>query len=159
MFSNHSYEEMKTTVVRSHQILIGAPLEVVFDYVSDLTRHPEWSGGELKVEAVTPGPVEIGKQYISHGEVAIQKDRPNTVRVTKFEPPYRFGFTALDPDFGDVMHEFTFEEQGSGVLVRRDMTLSLHPVVAFLFRTVAYPLIGGPSMNRALACLKARLES
>lgn len=149
---------MKTTVVRSHQILIAAPLDVVFAYVSDLTRHPDWSDGELKVEALTPGPVEIGKGYISHGEVSIQKDRSNTVRVTTFEPPYRFGFTALDPDFGELTHEFTFREQGSGVLVRRDMALFLHPVVAFLFRFIVYPLIGGPSMDRALANLKARLE-
>ena len=147
-----------TTMVRSHQILVRAPLQPVFDYVSDLTRHPEWSGGELKIEAVTPGPLAVGKEYRSRGEVAIQKDRPNTVRVSACEPPHRFGFIANDPDFGDVSHVFTFTEQNGAVLITRTMTLSLNPIVAFLFRFFIYPFVGRPSMERSLAALKARLE-
>jgi uncharacterized protein YndB with AHSA1/START domain len=147
-----------TKVVRSHQIIVHAPLQSTFEYVSDLTRHPEWSGGELKIEAVTPGPVAIGKEYFSRGEVAIQKDRPNTVRVSAYEPPHTFGFIAHDPDFGDVSHVFTFTEQNGGVLITRTMTLSLNPIVAIMFRFFIYPLIGRPSMEKSLAALKIRLE-
>lgn len=147
-----------TTIVRTHKILVKAPLQSTFDYVSDLTRHPEWSGGELKIEAMTPGPVAVGKEYRSHGEVATQKDRPNTVRISSYEPPYVFGFVAQDPDAGDVSHVFAFKEQDGGVLVERTMTLSLNPIVALLFRLFVYPLIGKPSMEKALAKLKKRLE-
>ena len=146
------------TVTQSHAVLISASLESVFDYVSDLSRHPEWSGGELKVEAVTPGPVRIGKEYISHGEVLIQKGRPNRVQVTRFEPPYRFGFVAMDPSVGEVTHEFTLTEQPDGILVRREMTLRLHPLPAFVFRHLVYPIVGGPSMERAMTALKSNLE-
>jgi len=147
------------TVVRSHQILVQAPLQTVFHYVSDLTRHPEWSGGELRIDEVTPGPmVVIGKEYVSHGEVAIQKDRPNTVRVSQYEPPHKFGFVAKDPDFGKVSHIFTFTEQTGGVLITRTMTVSLNPLVAFAFRFFIYPLIGSPSMEQSFARLKAKLE-
>jgi len=38
------------------------------------------------------------------------------------------------------------------------MTLSLNPIVALLFRLFVYPLIGKPSMEKALAKLKKRLE-
>jgi len=147
-----------TTIVRTHKILVKAPLQSTFDYVSDLTRHPEWSGGELKIEAMTPGPVAVGKEYRSHGEVATQKDRPNAVRISSYEPPYVFGFVAQDPDAGDVSHVFAFKEQDGGVLVERTMTLSLNPIVALLFRLFVYPLIGKPSMEKALAKLKKRLE-
>ncbi len=147
-----------TTVVRSHQILIHAPLQSVFDYVSDLTRHPEWSGGQLKIEAVAPGPIAVGKEYVSRGEVAVQKDRPNTVQISQYESPHTFGFVANDPDFGKVSHVFTFTEQDGGVLVKRAMTVSLNPIVAFLFRFFIYPLIGRPSMDKSLALLKAKLE-
>jgi uncharacterized protein YndB with AHSA1/START domain len=146
------------TVTQSHAVLISASLERVFDHVSDLSRHPEWSGGELTVEAATPGPVRIGKEYISHGEVLIQKDRPNRVRVSRFEPPYRFDFVAVDPSVGEVTHEFTLTEQPDGILVRREMTLRLHPLAAFVFRHLVYPIVGGPSMERAMASLKAKLE-
>ena len=147
-----------TIVVRSHQILVHAPLQFVFDYVSDLTRHPEWSGGQLKIEAVAPGPIVVGKEYVSRGEVAVQKDRPNTVQISQYESPHTFGFVANDPDFGKVSHVFTFTEQEGKVLVKRTMTLSLHPFMAFLFRFFIYPFIGIHSMDRSLARLKAKLE-
>lgn len=147
-----------TTVVRVHQVLVNAPLQTVFDYVSDLTKHPEWSGGELKIEAVTPGPIAVGKEYRSRGEVAVQKDRPNTVQVTEYEPPHKYGIVANDPDFGKVSHIFTFAEQDGSVLVKRTMTVNLNPIVAFAFRFFVYPLIGRPSMNKAMAQLKAKLE-
>jgi uncharacterized protein YndB with AHSA1/START domain len=147
-----------TTLTRTHQTLIHAPLQKSFDYVSDLTRHPEWSGGELKIEAVTPGPITVGKEYRSRGEVAVQKDRPNTVQVTEYEPPHKFAFAANDPDFGKVTHEFTFAEQNEGVLVSRIMTVTLKPLVALAFRFFIYPFIGKPSMNKSMAKLKAKLE-
>lgn len=147
-----------TTVVRVHQVLVHTSLQSAFDYVSDLTRHPEWSGGELKIEAITPGPIAVGKEYRSRGEVAIQKDRPNTVQVTEYKSPHKYGIVANDPDFGKVSHIFTFTEQTEGVLVKRTMTVNLNPVVAIAFRLFVYPLIGSPSMEKSMRSLKAKLE-
>ena len=147
-----------TTLVRTHQILVHAPMQQAFDYVSDLTRHPEWSGGELKIEALAPGPIAVGKEYRSRGEVAVQKDRPNTVRVSVYEPPHKFGFIANDPDFGDVSHVFTFTQQSGGVLIERAMTVSLNPIIALGFRFLIYPFVGRPSMNKSLARLKQKLD-
>ena len=147
-----------TTVIRVSQVLVQASLQAAFDYVSDLTKHPEWSGGELKIEAMSTGPIAIGKEYQSRGQVATQKDRPNTVQISEYEPPHKFGFVAKDPDFGKVFHVFTFTEQDGGVMVTRTVTLSLKPMVAFAFRFFIYPLIGNPSMNRAMMRLKRKLE-
>lgn len=144
-------------LVRSHYVTVQTPLQSTFEYVSDLTRHPEWSGG-LKIEAVSSSAVHVGKEYVSHGEVAVQKARPNKVQVTEYEPPYTYGFVAKDPDFGDVSHVFTFTAQDGGTLVTRTMTVSLKPFLAFLFRFFIYPLIGKPSMDKSLARLKAKLE-
>jgi hypothetical protein len=146
-----------TTVTKTSQILVHTPLGSAFDYVSDLSRHPEWSGG-LRIEALTPGPVAVGKEYMSHGQVVVQKNRPNTVRVSLYEPPYKFGFVADDPDFGEASHVFTFSSQNGDVLITRTMTLTLNPVVAFLFSNFVYPLIGEPSMRKSMAALKVKLE-
>lgn len=147
-----------TKVVLVHRIMIHAPLEFVFEYVSDLSRHPEWSSGRLRMEALTPGPVAVGKEYISHGEFAIQKDRQNTVRIADYEHPHRFGFIATDPGVGDVAHVFTFALQGGAVLITRTMTLSLNPILAVPFRFLMYPLVGRPAMDRSLKALKLKLE-
>ncbi len=146
-----------TTVVRSHQIFVHAPLQSTFDYVSDLTRHPEWNDG-LKIEALTPGPVAIGAEYQSHGAVAVQKHRPNIVRISEYQPSHKFGFVATDPDFGDISHIFTFTAQNGGTLISRAMTVNVNPIVAFGFRFFAYPLVGKSSMEKSMKALKKRLE-
>ena len=146
------------TIKRSHEVFVHASQQKAFDYVSDLTRHPEWSGGELKIEEVTPGPIGVGKTYRSRGEVAVQKERPNTVKITAYEPPHRFAFAAQDPDFGTVVHEFVVAEQNGGALIRRIMTVDLNPIVAIGFRLLVYPLIGRPSMNKSVGRLKEKLE-
>ncbi len=148
-----------TTVTRTVNVLIHAPLQKTFDYVADLTKHPEWSGGELKIEPLSAGPVTVGKQYSSKGQVATQKDRPNQLKVVEYDPPRVFGFVAHDPDFGDVSHIFTFIQQNSDVLITRTMTLNLQPFIAFAFRWVVYPLIGGPANQKAFDKLKAKLEA
>ena len=147
-----------TTITNTHRVLIKAQPETVFNYVSDLTRHPEWSGGRLKIEPVSAGPVAVGSQYLSHGDVAGQKDRLNELRVTQYQAPTRFAFTAKDPDFGEVSHEFTFKPQDGGTLMERTVTLAMPSVRAFAFRTFIYPLIGKPMMDKAVATLKTKLE-
>ena len=149
---------MKTVTV-SAQVLVNSSLETAFEYVSDLTKHPEWSGGELKIEPVSSGPIAIGKEYLSKGEVALEKNRPNQLQITEYAPPRVFGFVAIDPDFGNVFHIFNFSEQDGGVLVTRTTTLSLKPLVAFAFRLFVYPLIGSPMTKKSLAALKKKLES
>ena len=146
-----------STVVRTHQVLVHAPQQAAFDYVSDLTRHPEWNGG-LRIEPVTPGPVAVGKEYISHGAVATQKNRPNTVQVSEYAPPRKFSFISQDPGFGKVFHAFDFTEQGGGVLITRTMTLTLEFLASIPFRLLIYPLIGRPAMNKSMAALKRKLE-
>jgi len=148
-----------TRVTNMHHVVINAPPEAVFAYVSDLTRHGEWAGGRLTVEAVSAGPVSAGSQYRSRGDVAGQKDRPNELRVTHYQPPARFAFVAQDPGFGEVAHTFTFASQAGGTLLERAVTVDMSPPMAFMFKTFIHPLIGKPMMDKALAALKAKLES
>lgn len=147
-----------TTVTTTVPVWIETDPTTVFNYVSDLTKHPEWSGGELKIEPLAPGPVTVGSQYRSVGEVATQKDRHNALRVTELQSPSRFTFVANDPDFGDVTHVFTFTPEAGGTRMERTVTMNLPALRTVLFRTVVWPLIGHPMMNKAFATLKTKLE-
>jgi uncharacterized protein YndB with AHSA1/START domain len=147
-----------TTLTNTYRVTIHAPQNAVFAYVSDLTHHPEWSGGRLSIEALKPGPVAIGSQYHSRGDVPGQKDRPNELLVTDYQPSSLFAFVAKDPGFGDVKHTFTFQAQGSDTLMERIVVITMPAVQAFLFRTLILPLVGNPSMHKALTSLKAKLE-
>ncbi len=148
-----------TTLINTYTVLINASPEKVFAYVSDLTRHPEWSGGRLEVEAVSAGPVAVGSQYVSHGDLPMQKDRRNELRVTGMQRPSRFAFMVKDPGFGDILHEFTFTPEGSSTRVERRTTLNVSPVMALMLRVFIHPAISKPMMQASLAALKARLES
>jgi uncharacterized protein YndB with AHSA1/START domain len=152
-------EILMTTVTNSYYVSIKAVPEAVFAYVSDLSRHPEWSGGQLKIREISPEPIAVGKEYLSQGEVAGQKDRPNQLRVTEYQPSTRFAFVAKDPDFGDVPHTFFFTPQNGGTLLERKVVLNLSPVTALMFRFFIRPLIGKPMMDKALAAIKAKLEA
>lgn len=90
--------------------------------------------------------------------MAIQKDRPNRLKVTEFESPRKFGFVANDPDFGDVFHTFMFLEKDNKVLITRTMRLNVNLFIAIGFTFFVYPLVGNPSMNKVFQQLKAKLE-
>ena len=147
-----------TTLTYTYHVLVNASPEAAFAYVADLTRHPEWSGGRLKIESISSGPVKVGSQYRSLGDLPGQKDRPNELRVTHYQPSTRFAFVAKDPGFGDVSHDFKFTPQDNGTLVERMVTVTLSPVMALVFRAFIRPLIGKPMEDRSLKALKARLE-
>ena len=147
-----------TMVARSVQLLVQTPLQSTFEYVSNLELHPEWNDG-LHIEALTSDPIGVGKEYGSRGKVAVQKNRPNIVRISQYDPPHLFAFIARDPNFGDVSHEFSFTAQDGGVLITRTMVVNLNPVVALFFRFLVYPAIGQPSMRKSFADLKKRLEA
>ena len=38
------------------------------------------------------------------------------------------------------------------------MTVSLNPIIAFLFRFFIYPFVGNPAMNKSFEKLKTNLE-
>jgi hypothetical protein len=128
--------------------------EEAFAYVSDLTRHPEWSGGPLKVEALTSGSIGVGSLYRSTGG---QGDRINDLCVTAYVPPNRFAFVAKD-QMGDVTHEIIFNAQDGGTLMERKVTGAMPLMVSILFRAFIYPMRGKPLMDKAMANLKAKWE-
>jgi len=143
---------------KTFSVSIKAPREKVFTYVSDLMRHPEWSGGLLRVEARSAAPAGVGSQYVSHGELLNEKERKNELQVTQFQPPNVFAFTAKDPGVGEVQHIFTFKSEGGETRVERKVMTSLPAMKAFLFRLMIDPLVGNPMMRKSMARLKERLE-
>ena len=83
-----------SSVVSNYQIGIDAKPEDVFAYVSDLTKHGEWSEN-LTVESVSDGEVAVGSEYRSTGKM-MGKQVQNTIRITEFESPSRISFETND---------------------------------------------------------------
>jgi len=136
-------------------ILIDAGPESVFAYVSDLTRHGEWSADPLKIAAIAPGPVAVGSRYRSaagsHGV-----DFHTDLTVTVFEPPVRFAFRGEDAT-AKFLHTFTFEPSQGGTLVRRQIQFQANLLQWLTHLLVVYP-VRIPSARRTLQLLKEQIE-
>jgi hypothetical protein len=145
------------TVAYTYRISVNAKPDVVFAYISDLTRHGEWND-HLHVTAKTPGEIKVGSEYHSVGKT-LYEDRHNDLWVTAHQPPTLFSFVARDPDFKDIAHEFRISPQNEGTLIERTITAQMSAFMELLWRMLFFPLINRRENYRSMTALKAQLES
>ena len=89
------------------QIDIDAPADKVFSYVSDFTRHGEWSGHELQVASVDGGPVAVGAKFSTTAKQFGTQREEST--ITEMTPPKEFGWISVGA-LGRVHHSFSLRE-------------------------------------------------
>lgn len=118
------------------------PPETLWPYVSDLTRHGEWSADPLTVTPVGAGTYE---------SVATSKGREFRATLTVLESvePSRFAFRATDPT-GTYDHLFTLAPDGTGTTVTREVTASSLSLGQRALYYAALAAVRKPNANRAL---------
>lgn len=109
--------EVETTVT------IDAPPEVVWAFVSDPGRYPEWSVVTDRMTSVEDGPVESGSTYGEVGGLGPMTDESTWV-VTEFDPPKR---QVHEGDDGTVRTLMTIELDSveDGAATRLDQSVGL----------------------------------
>lgn len=128
----------------------------VFAYLSDLTRHGEWSPTKLRVESLTPGPVAVGGRYRSFG-FNLGRQFENQLEVTEYQPSVRFGFKAQTTIPGVYFrHTFVITPAGAGSRVDRIIDA---PKVGPIFWLLSQIAIPPRRQRRTLKLLKSRLET
>lgn len=78
-------------------ICIQQPVEVVFAYVTDMTKVPSW----LPVSAIrclSTGPMAVGSTFKQTAEF-MGRHFDSTIQVTQYAPPHTFAFTMIDGPF------------------------------------------------------------
>ncbi len=134
---------------------INASIERVFDKVADLTTHGEWSANPLTIDAITPGPVELGSRYRSTAQVNGMVFQAE-LRVTEWQPPQRFAFSGADRT-GQFEHQFTLQSHGGSTWLERKVTVHVTFPLLLMYLILLYP-IRVPAARKALQALKRRLE-
>lgn len=137
---------------KTESIHIDAAPEVVFDYVSDLRRHPEWAAQKLLMEETEPG------RFDSIATLGPMKFKATT-RIEASDRPRRLAYISDD---GLAPHRWTFvivpESGGSRVTFSLErMTDPWWAVVAQPL--ILFPLVGHPGMISGLASIKRNLEA
>lgn len=135
-------------------ILIDRPIEVVFDYVADQTREPEYNPEMVSSERLTDGPIGVGTRF--HAVMRSEgREMPMDIEVTVFERPTRMAsHTELQPMEIDGALCFTRE----GRATRMTWDWELHPHGVLRLAGPMLTRIGRKQEQRIWEGLKARLE-
>lgn len=146
----------RTTVTAT--VSIDRPPAEVFAYLSDVSRHGEWSPKPMRVEGVAPGPVKPGDTFTSYGVIPGDKNHRNDVTVAESTAPSRL---VLDAEEKKEHFFNTFELTADGTGTSLTRTLDM-PAPGFPL-SVAMPLIKAavirPDVRKGLEKLKANVEA
>lgn len=140
----------------SQSVSINRSPAEVFAYLSDVSKHAEWSPKPYRVEG-TSGPVKVGDTFASVGTIPGDKNHRNQVTVTECSAPTRLVLDAEEKG-QHFINTFDLQPQGDSTLVTRTMDA---PKPSFPL-SVVFPLILAavirPDVHKGLNNLKAILE-
>lgn len=143
-------------MAETYSILVKTTPDRAYAYVADLSRHPEWSPDEMKMQAETPGPVTVGSTFKAVGNL-VGKPNTSTVEVIAFEEPRRFAFKATDSN-SEWLHEFLFTPQDGGTRIDRRVTILRGPALLKVIFPILHPLVIKPGNMKSMGMLRDQLE-
>ena len=136
-------------------IIIEASPDVVFEAMSDLTRHAKWAKHDIAIEAGQEGPPAVGNTYTS----SERGGPPDQLSVTALVPNELFTFHShMSRGMGwDFDFTMTAKPEGAGTMVTRDVKITKFPIFMLPMRLLM-PLIGPSLEKKLLNNMKADLE-
>ncbi len=87
------------TFVRTLDVDIDAPVEEVFPYVVDLTKHPQWADQKMEVEHVEGPENAVGATYKTHVDIHLPVGTQHddaTVVLREVDAPRHVAYEATD---------------------------------------------------------------
>ena len=133
---------------------IEAPPAQVFDYVSDFSHHPDWSGHDLRVTKDGDGPFAVGTTYSTEAKQFGTQREHST--ITDITPNTKFAWDSTGA-LGRVHHWFGLTEADGSTAVVKSAELS---APSFLAKLTSWKLAKDipAGLENDLATIKARLE-
>lgn len=101
-------------------IAISAPAEKVFAYVSDFTRHGEWSGHGLQATKVGDGPVAAGTKFSTTAKMLGTQREEST--ITEMTSPQTFSWDSVGA-LGRIHHWFSLRGDGASTTVAKGVEI------------------------------------
>ena len=132
-------------------VLINAPQQEVWDKVSDLTAHTQWSDHE-KTEAVGSDPVGVGSKFTS----ALPDEEPDQLEITEFKPPNKIAYHSVMRNGLEFDFEMKLEARGDSTHLSRTGKMVKGP---FYIKPLVNMVIGPMGEGKYSKLIKATLES
>jgi uncharacterized protein YndB with AHSA1/START domain len=137
------------------EIVIGAPADVVFDFVADQRNEPAYNPRMVRSTKVTLGPVGEGTQFRSAAR-SMGRVAEMTIEYTGYERPARLASTTRMPQ-AEFTGTLTFEPAGAGTRLRWSWDTRFTGPLRLLAPVLAR--VGGRQERATWAGLKRYLES
>ena len=93
---------------------IGAPPEVVWEFVSDLRRIPDWIEDTLAMLSVEPEPARLGTVYKERSRIMGPVSRVTTWTIAEFDAPRFQKHDGRVPMMAATSVSFGLEPSGAG---------------------------------------------
>ena len=137
------------------EIVIGRPVDVVFDYVADHSNEPQYNPQMVRAEKVTAGPVGSGTKFRS-AVVSRGRTAEMLIEITGYDKPHRLA-SATTMQQADISYTLTFEPSGSGTRMRWSGQVRPKGAVKLLGPLIAW--MGRHQEQRIWTSLKQHLEA
>lgn len=138
---------------KEKSVRVAAPPEAVFDYVSDIKRHPEWAMHQMVMRERGDGTFE--------STVKVMNLEPRTViHVETRDRPRRFTFLCDDNTVGQYRWTFDITPDGAGSRIKYGMERLHAPLWVQLTQAwMLWPTDGRRGVITGLANIKRALET
>jgi len=137
------------------EILIGRPVDVVFDYVADQSNEPQYNPRMVRAEKITPGPVGKGTQFRS-AVASMGRTAEMLIECTGYDRPALLASTTTMAQ-ADFSYLLTFEPAAAGTRMR--WSGQVRPKGAFRLLGPVITWLGMRQEQRIWASLKLHLEA
>ena len=125
------------------QIVVNAPPDEVFSYVTDFDRHHEWLPEDRETEKISEGPVGVGSTFRRFNRRMIRPYQSEVV-VTEYAPNERLGFEDAGENHGwrnSVRLEPDPASGGTRVTVGREPVRPLVPPWPWWYWLLSIPFL------------------
>ena len=140
-------------------VTIQAPPEDVWPWVSDISRHGDWSPKPYRVELVSGEANAEGSHYRSVGWVPPNDgNHVNDVEITQVVPMTRFALEATD-DNGTFANTFDLKPVSDGTEVTFRLVFPEMKGMAAIMVPILFPLVGKADIKKRMQLLKQAVES
>jgi uncharacterized protein YndB with AHSA1/START domain len=138
---------------------IQAPLEAVWSWVADITRHGEWSPKPYRVDLVSGDLNAVGSRYRSVGWVPPNYgNHANDVEITDVVPMSRFALKATD-ESGTFTSTFDLLPVDGGTQVTFHIVFPPMKGLNAVMVPLLFPIVAKPDFRKRLDLLKQKIES
>jgi hypothetical protein len=137
------------------EIVIGRPVDVVFDYVADQGNEPQYNPQMVRAEKITAGPVGKGTRFRS-AVASMGRTAEMLIECTGYDRPALFA-TTTTMQLADISYTLRFEPAAAGTRMR--WSGQVRPKGAFRLLGPVITWMGIRQEQRIWTSLKKHLEA